>query len=117
MRPLKLRAWDKINKRMIYIESFSQIPSNWKDVWILMQFTGLLDKNGKEIWEGDKVTAHYFYFDGNFDADGYITGEIRITPYGVLIWKSDSEARFIYETSHYDEPCLEVIGNIFEGGE
>ena len=131
---MKLKAWDNHEKRwaktheiegelfinpevgdtgVFYIHDHS---ASGKLHYTFIHPTGLHDRHGKEIWEGDRVTAHYFYFDGNFDADGYITGEIRITPNGILIC-SDTEDRFIYETSHHDEPCLEVIGNIFEGRE
>ena len=71
MREIKFRAWDKELKEMFYPSSIS-----WKNkiMWVcgshgknkleyeiekprteLMQFTGLLDKNGKEIYEGDIV--------------------------------------------------------------
>ena len=73
MREIKFRAWD--GEKMTYFhplahtESYNQlacqpISSNkeeWIDTWTtdkcdgLMQFTGLTDTNGKEIYEGDIV--------------------------------------------------------------
>lgn len=61
MRPIKFRAWDKDRKRM-FLPDWSldngilKILSNWE----IMQFTGLLDKNGREIYEGD-VIEHEVY--------------------------------------------------------
>ncbi len=60
MREIKFRAWDKKNRKW---ENFAHITLDgqyWQPVKtvdyediILMQYTGLKDKNGKEIYEGD----------------------------------------------------------------
>ena len=55
MRPIKFRAWNDNLKKMIFLD-----PHQWplialksNDTWFVMQFTGLLDRTGKEIYEGD----------------------------------------------------------------
>ena len=72
MREIKYRAWDKENKMMIFKFDKPNVFAN-RNGWelslgnlpdigqskcietILMQYTGLNDKNGKEIYEGDIV--------------------------------------------------------------
>lgn len=63
MRTIKFRAWNPELKKMSKPFSFGQILNFWDtnfkslepDKEIVMQFTGLHDKNGKEIYEGDIV--------------------------------------------------------------
>jgi uncharacterized phage protein (TIGR01671 family) len=55
MRTIKFKAWDTVLDEMVewdaLANSFASVlyDKNYK----VMQFTGLLDKNGKEIYEGD----------------------------------------------------------------
>ena len=57
MREVKFRAWD--GKSLHYVgdvwESQAEILANFKTI---EQFTGLLDKNGVEIYEGDVLSIN-----------------------------------------------------------
>ena len=70
MREIKFRAWDTLNKKMLVLPVFTiasdgyvHITSNSQHYGTgqvkLMQYTGLKDKNGKEIYEGDILAWGY----------------------------------------------------------
>ncbi len=116
MREIKFRVWDKKGGRMYPVTALF----SWKgdelnrislatergetqdipigDRFVLMQYTGLKDKNGREIYEGDIVKD---------ESDGMIT---------VIKWNNEC-AGFVNVLYVKDSKDIEVIGNIYENPE
>jgi hypothetical protein len=120
MREIKFRAWDKTNK-VFYTWGFVKekqglifkgipnltIPMEELQS-ISQQFTGLKDKNTKEIYEGDII--EYKAKDCTHTAK-IIIGVSEDGEYGVLIGNS-----ILRKADKINESC-EVIGNIYENPE
>lgn len=117
MREIKFRCWDKENKEMLDVEylhwddctgEFSIRTTMYSDYFgpsdmILMQYTGLKDKNGKEIYEGDIVKGMFY----GFPMPEY--------DYIFQIYWDEKEKGFM--ANYFESSECEVIGNIYENPE
>lgn len=112
MREIKFRAWDE--QRMLSDREVMEIAEGYRsinDAPNAMQFTGLKDKNGKEVYEGDLVknvvTGVTYKIEWNEQCAGYWYAKLD----------RQDMSRFWVHLS--DSVCyqFEVIGNKFENPE
>ncbi len=115
-REIKFRAWDRDNNCMIedwYIiteEKFTKDRFLGRQAQTLateiMQFTGLKDKNGKEIFEGDVVIDD-------------VGDKLKVIFEHGSFWFSYNDIdMWTYEwNNRNNELTIEVIGNIYENSE
>lgn len=107
MREIKFRAWHKNNKSMCQNVTTDLLDRDYLE---FMEFTGLKDENGKEIYEGDIVVYHDIPED-DYKDDCYVSGEIIFTSAKFLI-TGELEDDLI--ELHDD---IKVIGNVYENKE
>lgn len=125
----RYRAWDKHNQKMftndeliiwdsnVYANDSKKLTCNYLKGWTideehLMQSTGLKDKNGKEIFEGDVLAIETYEGVTNLK----------------VFW-DEKHALFMFESKKYNEKDLlaelvedntypfEIIGNVYENPE
>ena len=131
MREIKFRAWDKYAKKMIFDFAVSQynkfsgwincvycglkVGSGGSDDYILMQYTGLKDKNGKEIYEGDILeNSNIENKEGNKEKI-IVKWSDDISSFG-----NDNDIDFTYCVGYVfdgDPEEMIIIGNIYENPE
>jgi uncharacterized phage protein (TIGR01671 family) len=114
MREIKFRAWDKTEKRLLTGQTIPQIILNFINVnWSsieLMQFTGLKDKNGVEIYEGDIVKCKLFYTYLPVKEENFVV------EYGRFLRDNKNAGFYPFHRTinGYEIIESEVIGNIYE---
>lgn len=120
---IKFRAWDSYHKEMI--TPWCELKENghfWgedttnKPIYVsssehVMQYTGLKDKNGKEIYEGDIIRmAGKFWYVVRFEDAKFVCYHTK-EDYGK--W-GDLHRLFDHDFSNYG---WSVVGNIYENPE
>ena len=118
MREIKFRVWDAKLKVMVTpVDIANSVMTECKSLCnekYLMQFTGLLDKAGKEIYEGDiiklkgvngEVWAAYWFYDKWCLGNG---------KEGVGGFQEDYDNGDYYNGENIDWGKTEIIGNIHE---
>lgn len=125
MRELKFRAWD--GSQMLTEENFDFVVSDynsiikldehgWTEHWVdcVEQYTGLKDKNGREIYEGDTVEEEIDC--GDDDIDGTYRYTV-VWDEDTLCWSLSPQYGVIHKDLWETNSSVEVIGNIHENPE
>ena len=118
-REIKFRAWDNVNNQMLDVQELNfedcfyggyttvrtTMYSDYFDIreMPIMQYTGLHDKNGKEIYEGDILKGTFY---------GLPMPEYD---YVFQIYWDEKEKGFM--ASYFEPSECEVIGNIYDNPE
>lgn len=133
MREIKFRAWNKYGMTDPFtlmqcgeFDTPQKGTVKWPDPTEFMQFTGLKDKNGKEIYEGDLVlrtksiitdSRPYEVFFAEVRCSFALTRkEKNFNSYDDIVkckWSENDKYHIVCPDGDRDE-SLEVIGNIYE---
>ena len=115
MREIKFRAWNQLQEIMLFDEFIGLGGHSRNGLYafenILMQFTGLKDKNGKEIYEGDILKCRDWGVAPN-----------PVLSISVVEWSEDDKGWGLEpdptDGDRYDLfRNIEIIGNIYENPE
>lgn len=129
MRQIKFRAKDLEGHWICgyYTQGYIHVDNSWRDgdqgEWwgipvdenTVGQFTGLTDKNGKEIYEGDVVLFTWFSY-GEYELETEYQGSIDFLN-GSFLFCCEHGNYPLSELEFDSESDIEVIGNIHDNPE
>src|SRR5699024_8768798 len=124
MREFKFRAWDTDKNKMVKVDTIDFYNGNVNDVdfynqemhfgfsTILLQYTGLKDKNGTEIYEGDIIEISSGYLDTPIISK-VVWGGSEYPAFDLP--KYDGYGANAFSSIYFSEDDeIRVIGNIYE---
>lgn len=117
-RKIKFRVWNKGKNQWVHgpghepnilgetilLGGFCIVPVAQLNDLEVLQYTGLDDKDGKEIYEGDIISGEFF--DTEYHHAETIKHEVVF-----------NNGAYNIASSNWHKPTLEIIGNIFENPE
>lgn len=121
MREIKFRFWNKYQKIMSNNPggmnigagcSINALINESKEHYEIMQFTGLLDKNGKEIYEGDIIKIP-----DDWDEYGFNAGENYQVYFAFGGFRLKPKYKKNAKGSYLEDDKIEIIGNVYENPE
>ena len=112
MREIKFRAfWKDTLKPIPYFNDEYSIDACNDEIFIVNQYTGLKDKNGKEIYEGDILTYYNKYSDKIYTQ--IVKWDQMWAGFGLF----EKDNKWCKESDWVKIANIEIIGNIYENPE